>query len=245
MSSNVVFTSPSLPTYRTNTDSCLIILQSVLPSAKTEKKLELLMSFCVSFLSESAIAAMNDSHAFAFLKCLPIFSPFFFLQVKRNSKLCHGQVFFCKQMCCVEKFLQFLLRLLVDFTAYSLQQRLFWFFFGFSLLKTKVMRVTLLVTHKRITAKTSCGRSIDADIKQARFIGYCQILVAHNAEDFFLLLIKFNPGKFFPCWLEFSNLTFYILFLFLIVRMFLFAGVRFSFTTSFPQVRQISRHLVH
>ena len=54
---------------------------------------------------------------------------------------------------------------------YSLQRRLLWFFFIFSLLKTKVIRVALLVTHKRITAKTSVGRSIDADIKPARFIG--------------------------------------------------------------------------
>ena len=31
----------------------------------------------------------------------------------------------------------------------------------------------------------------------------------------------------------------------LIVRMFLFAGVRFSFTSEFPQVKQISQHFVH
>ena len=73
--------------------------------------------------------------------------------------------------------------------------------------------MALLVTHKRITAKTSGGRSIDADIKPARFIGHCRILAAHNAEHFILLHVKFNPGKFFfPCWLEFSNSTFFIFF---------------------------------
>ena len=73
--------------------------------------------------------------------------------------------------------------------------------------------MALLVTHKRITAKISGGRSIDADIKPARFIGYCWIPAAHNAEHFILLRVNFNPGKFFfPCWLEFSNLTFFIFF---------------------------------
>ena len=80
------------------------------------------------------------------------------------------------------------------------------------------MRVAFLMTHKRITAKTSDGRSIDADIKPARFIDYCRILTAHNAEHFFLLLVRFNPGKFyFPCWLEISNSTFFIFFTFLLL----------------------------
>ena len=75
------------------------------------------------------------------------------------------------------------------------------------------MRMALLVTHKRITAKISGGRSIDADIKPARFIGYCWIPAAHNAEHFILLCVNFNPGKLFlPSWLEFSNSTFFILF---------------------------------
>ena len=88
----------------------------------------------------------------------------------------------------------------------------------FSSLKTKVMRVALLMTQKRIMAKTSGGQSIDADIKPARLIGYCRILAAHNAEHFFLLLVRFNPGKFFyPCWLEFSNSTFFIFFTFLLL----------------------------
>ena len=96
------------------------------------------------------------------------------------------------------------------------------------------MRMALLVTHKRITAKTSGGRSTDADIKPARFIGYCRILTAHNAEHFILLRVKFNSGKFFfPCWLEFSNSTFFMFFHFLTLRMFPFAGVRFSFTLDF------------
>ena len=93
------------------------------------------------------------------------------------------------------------------------------------------------MTHKRITSKTSGARSIDANTKLARYIGYCQILVAHNAEHFFFLLVKFKPGKFFfPCWLEFFEYDF----LHLTVRMFLFAGVRFSITTDFPQVKQIT-----
>jgi len=69
--------------------------------------------------------------------------------------------------------------------------------------------MALLVTRKRITAKTSGGRSIDADVKRARFIGYCWILAAHNAEYFIVLLVKFNPGNFFPCWLEFENWIFF------------------------------------
>ena len=69
------------------------------------------------------------------------------------------------------------------------------------------MRMALLVTHKRITVKISGGRSIDADIKPAHFIGYCWIPAAHNAEHFILLRVNFNPGKFFfPCWLEFDFL---------------------------------------
>ena len=42
------------------------------------------------------------------------------------------------------------------------------------------MRMALLVTHKSITAKISGGRSIDADIKPAHFIGYDWIPAAHN-----------------------------------------------------------------
>lgn len=74
-----------------------------------------------------------------------------------------------------------------------------------------------------------------------------QLLAAHNAKHFFLLLIKFNPGKlFFSMLVKIFAFHFFILFHFLIVRMFLFAaGVRFSFTTDFPQVKQISQHLVH
>ena len=73
--------------------------------------------------------------------------------------------------------------------------------------------MALLVTHKRITAKISGGRSIDTAIKLARFIGYCWIPAAHSAEHFILLRVNFNPGKFFfPCWFEFSNSTFFILF---------------------------------
>lgn len=42
-----------------------------------------------------------------------------------------------------------------------------------------------------------------------------QLLAAHNAKHFFLLLIKFNPGKlFFPCWLKFSHSTFSYFFTF-------------------------------
>ena len=95
--------------------------------------------------------------------------------------------------------------------------------------------MALLVTHNRITRKTGGGQSINADIKPARFIGYCPILAEHNAEHFILLSVKFNQVEFFfPCWLEFSNSTFFIFFHFLTLRMFLFAGVRFSFTTDFP-----------
>ena len=73
--------------------------------------------------------------------------------------------------------------------------------------------MALRVSHKRITAKISGGRSIDADLKSARFITYCWIPAAHNAEHFILLRVNFNPGKFFfPCSLEFSNSTFFILF---------------------------------
>ena len=67
-------------------------------------------------------------------------------------------------------------------------------------------------------AKTSAGRSIDTDIKPARFIGYCRILAAQNAEHFFLLLVRFNTEKFFfPCWLEFLNSTFFIFFTILLL----------------------------
>ena len=83
---------------------------------------------------------------------------------------------------------------------YSLQQRLLCFFFIFSSLKTKVMRVALLMTlHKRITVKTNGGQSIDANIKPTCFISYCRILEAHNAKHFifFLLLIKLTQGNSF------------------------------------------------
>ena len=103
------------------------------------------------------------------------------------------------------------------------------------------------MTHKRIMVKINGGQSIDTNIKPACFISYCLILAAHNAKHFFLLLIKFNPGKlFFSMLVEIFAFHFFILFHFLIVRMFLFAaGVGFSFTTDFPQVKQISQHLVN
>ena len=59
------------------------------------------------------------------------------------------------------------------------------------------MRMALLVTHKRITAKIGGGRSIDADIKPARFIGYCWIPAAHNAEHFILLRVNLTQGNSF------------------------------------------------
>ena len=63
------------------------------------------------------------------------------------------------------------------------------------------MRMALLVTHKRITAKIRGRRFIDADIKLARFIGYCWIPAAHREILFSI-----------SCWLEFSNSTFFIFF---------------------------------
>ena len=90
------------------------------------------------------------------------------------------------------------------------------------------MRVALFMTHKRIMAKTSGRRSIDADIKPARFIGYCWIIAPHNVEHFFLLLIRFNPGKFFSSMLVgIFEFNFPHISHFLIVRMFLYAAVRF------------------
>ena len=101
-------------------------------------------------------------------------------------------------------------------------------FLHFSSLKTKVMRVALLMTHKRIMAKTSGRRSIDADIKPARFIGYCWIIAPHNVEHFFLLLIRFNPGKFFSSMLVgIFEFNFPHISHFLIVRMFIYVAVRF------------------
>ena len=83
------------------------------------------------------------------------------------------------------------------------------------------MRVALLMTHKRImAAKTSGGRSTDADIKPARFIGYCRILAAHNAEHFFLLLVRFNRPReiLFSMLVGIFEINFLHIFHFLILR---------------------------
>ena len=78
--------------------------------------------------------------------------------------------------------------------------------------------MAVLVTHKRIMAKTSGGRSIDADLRAARLIGYSRILFMLVGIFEFDFLHIFSLSH---CW------------------MFLFAGVRFSFTIDFSQVKQI------
>ena len=64
---NVFFACPNHKTTCPKTDSCSMIPESVLPSARTEKNLAPCSSFLISFRSVSAMAEINVLQALGFL----------------------------------------------------------------------------------------------------------------------------------------------------------------------------------